>query len=75
MERTPADTSHLKRYYKHCKTKTNIDIRNYMQLGRYEIGNLTTFFCDEKCICREEMVDYITKTQQPLNLMETHDFL
>ena len=36
-------TSHLKRHNEQCKTKHNVDIRNYMQLGKDECGNLNTF--------------------------------
>ena len=45
-------SSHLKRHYEHCKTKNNVDIRNYMQLGRDGSKNLTTFFYGET-VCRE----------------------
>ena len=55
-----ADTSNLKRHHENCKTKNNIDIRNYMQLGKNESGNLKTFFYDESNCC-EEMIDYIIR--------------
>ena len=36
-------TSHLKRHNEQCKTKHNVDIRNYMQLGKDECENLNSF--------------------------------
>ena len=57
----------------HCKTKNNVDIKNYMQLGKDKSGNLTTFSYDEST-CQEKMVDYIIRAGQPFNMMETHDF-
>ena len=39
-----SSTSHLKRHNEQCKIKNNVDIRNYMQLGKDECGNLKTFF-------------------------------
>ena len=30
-----AGTSHLKMHHENCKTKNNVDIRNYMQLGNF----------------------------------------
>ena len=42
-----AGTSHLKRHHENCKTKNNVDIRNYMQLGKNESENLKTFSYDE----------------------------
>ena len=32
-------TSQLKRHYEQCKAKHNVDIRNYMQLGKNECEN------------------------------------
>ena len=55
-----AGTSHLKRHHENCKTKNNVDIRNYMQLGKDESGNLKTFSYDES-YCREEMIGYIIR--------------
>ena len=37
-------TSHLKRHNEQCKAKHNVDIINYMQLGKDECGNLNFFF-------------------------------
>ena len=37
-------TNHLKRHNEQCKAKHNVDIRNYMQLGKDECGNLNFFF-------------------------------
>ena len=68
-----AGTSHLKRHHENCKTKNNVDIRNYMQLGKDENGNLKTFSYDES-YCREEMIGYIIRAKQPFNFMETHDY-
>ena len=45
-------TSHLKRHNEQCKTKHNVDIKNYMQLGKNECENLNTFSFDEFA-CRE----------------------
>ena len=45
-----------------------------MQLGKNESGNLKTFSYDESN-CREEMIDYIIRAEQPFNMMETHDFV
>ena len=33
-----SSTSHLKRHNEQCKTKHNVDIINYMQLGKDECG-------------------------------------
>ena len=44
-----------------------------MQLGRDESRNLTTFSYNETA-CREEIVDYIIRAEQPFNMMETRDF-
>ena len=66
-------TSHLKRHNEQCKTKYNVDIRNYMQLGKAECGNLNTFSYDESA-CREGMIDYIIRAEQPFNMMETDDY-
>ena len=63
-------TSHLKRHNEQCKAKHNVDIRNYMQLGKDECGNLKTFSYDESS-CREGMIDYIIRAKQPFNMMET----
>ena len=66
-------TSHLKRHNEQCKIKNNVDIRNYMQLGKDECGNLKTFSYDESA-CRKGMVDYIIRAEQPFNMMETDDY-
>ena len=66
-------TSHLKRHNEQCKIKHNVDIRNYMQLGKEECGNLNTFSYDEFA-CREEMIDYIIRAEQPFNMMENDDY-
>ena len=66
-------TSHLKRHNEQCKIKNNVDIRNYMQLGKDECGNLKTFSYDESA-CRKGMVDYIIRAKQPFNMMETYDY-
>ena len=66
-------TSHLKRHNEQCKTKQNVDIRNYMQLGKDECGSLNTFSYDESA-CREGMIDYIIRAEQPFNMMETDDY-
>ena len=66
-------TSHLKRHNEQCKTKHNVYIRNYMQLGKGECGNLNTFSYDESA-CREGMIDYIIRAEQPFNMMETDDY-
>ena len=65
-----AGTSHLKRHHENCKTKNNVDIRNYMQLGKDESGNLKTFSYDES-YCREEMIGYIIRAEQPFNFTNT----
>ena len=44
-----------------------------MQLGKDECGNLNTFFYDESA-CREGMIDYIIRAEQPFNIMETDDY-
>ena len=44
-----------------------------MQLGKDECGNLNTFSYDESA-CREEMIDYIIRVEQPFNMMETDDY-
>ena len=44
-----------------------------MQLGKDECENLKTFSYDESS-CRERMIDYIIKTEQPFNMMETHNY-
>ena len=49
-------TSHLKRHNEQCKTKHNVDIINYMQLGKDECRILNTFSYDESS-CREGMID------------------
>ena len=51
----------------------NVDIRNYMQLGKDECGNLNTFSYDESA-CRKGMVYYIIRAEQPFNMMETDDY-
>ena len=45
-----------------------------MQLGKDENGNLKTCSYDESS-CRERMIDYIIRAEQPFNMMETHDYL
>ena len=44
-----------------------------MQLDKDESRNLKTFSYDES-YCREEMIGYIIRAEQPFNFMETHDF-
>ena len=44
-----------------------------MQLGKDEYRNLKTFSYD-KSSCREEMIDYIIRVEQPFNMIETHDY-
>ena len=44
-----------------------------MQLGKDECENLNTFFYDESA-CREGMIDYIIRAEQPFNMMETDDY-
>ena len=44
-----------------------------MQLGKDECGNLNTFSYDESA-CREGMIDYIIRAEQPFNMMETDDY-
>ena len=65
--------SYLKMHNEQCKTKHNVDIINYMELGKDECGNLKTFSYDESS-CREGMIDYIIRVDQPFNIMETHDY-
>ena len=45
-------TSHLKRYNEQCKVKHNVDIRNYMHLGKDECEKLKKNSYDESS-CRE----------------------
>ena len=68
-----ASTSHLKRHHENYKTKNNVNIRNYIYLGKDESENLKTFSYDES-YCREEMISYIIRAEKPLNFMETHDY-
>ena len=44
-----------------------------MQLGKDECRNLKYFFYDESS-CREGMIDYIIRAEQPFNMMETHEY-
>ena len=44
-----------------------------MQLGKDEFENLKTFSYDEY-FCREGMIDYIIRAEQPFNMMKTHDY-
>ena len=44
-----------------------------MQLGKDECGNLNTFSYDESA-CREGMIDYIIRAEQPFSMMETDDY-
>ena len=44
-----------------------------MQLGKDECGNLKKKSYDE-CSYREGMIDYIIRTEQPFNMMETHEY-
>ena len=67
-----AGTSHLRRHHESCKIKNNVYI-NYMQLDRDESEILKTFSYNES-YCREAMIDYIIRAEQPFNMMETHDF-
>ena len=71
--RSNSGTNHLKRHNEQCKTKHNVDIRNYMQLRKDECGNLNTFSYDESACC-EGMIDYIIRAKQPFNMMETDDY-
>ena len=57
---------YLRRHHENCKTKNNVDIRNYMQLGKDESGNLKTFSYDESYY-HEEMIGYIIRAEQPFN--------
>ena len=66
-------TSHLKRHNEQCKTKYKVYVRNYMQLGKDECGNLKKNSYDESS-CREGMIDYIIRAEQPFNIMETHEY-
>ena len=66
-------TSHLKGHNEQCKAKHNVDIRNYMQLGKDECGNFKKISYDESS-CREGMNDYIIRAEQPFNMMETHEY-
>ena len=43
-----------------------------MQLGKNECGNLKFFSYDESS-CREEIINYIIRAEQPFNMMETHE--
>ena len=66
-------TSHLNRHNEQCKAKHNVDIRNYMQLGKDECGNLKTFSYDEFSYLKG-MIDCIIRVEKPFNMMETHDY-
>ena len=44
-----------------------------MQLGKDEYENLKKISYDEFS-CREGMIDYIIKVEQPFNMMETHEY-
>ena len=44
-----------------------------MQLGKDECENLNTFSYDESA-CREGMIDYIIRVEQPFNMMKTDDY-
>ena len=44
-----------------------------MQLGKDECGNLKKISYDESS-CREGMIDYIIRVEQPFNIMETHEY-
>ena len=44
-----------------------------MQLGKDECGNLKKNSYDES-LCREGMIDYIIRDEQPFNMMETHEY-
>ena len=46
-------TSHLKRHNEQCKAKHNVDIRNYMQLGKDECGNLKKILIMSLCVMKE----------------------
>ena len=66
-------TSHLERHNEQCKANHNVDIRNYMQLGKDECGNFKKKIYDESS-CREGIIDYIIRAEQPFNMMETHEY-
>ena len=68
-----SNTSHLKRHNEQCKTKYNVDIRNYMQLRKDECGNLKKNSYNESSCC-ERMIDYIIRAKQPFNMMETQEY-
>ena len=44
-----------------------------MQLGKDECENLNSFSYYESA-CREGMIDYIIRAEQPFNMMETDDY-
>ena len=44
-----------------------------MRLGKDECGNLNAFSYDEFA-CREGMIDYIIRAEQPFNMMRTDDY-
>ena len=44
-----------------------------MQLSKEECGNLKKKSYDESS-CRERMIDYIIRVEQPFNMMETHKY-
>ena len=46
-------TSHLKKHNEQCKVKHNVDIRNYMQLGKDECGNLKKNSYDSLRVVKE----------------------
>ena len=45
-----------------------------MQLGKDEGGNLKKKISYDESWCREGMIDYIIRTEQPFNMMETHEY-
>ena len=44
-----------------------------MQFDKDECGNLKKNSYDESS-CRERMIDYIIRAEQPFNMMETHEY-
>ena len=44
-----------------------------MQLGKDECGNLKKISYDESS-CREKMINYIIRAEQPFNMMKIHEY-
>ena len=51
-----SSTSHLKRHNEQCKTKHNVDIRNYMELDKDESENLKTFLMMNLLVVKELVI-------------------